>query len=73
MISIILFAPLTFAGITPTWLALLLRFVTRLLLVPFVAAIAYEIIRFSAAHDQILLTHARPDHARPVAAKINDP
>ena len=52
VISIILFAPLTFAGVTPTWLALLLRFVTRLLLVPFVAAIAYEIIRFSAAHDQ---------------------
>jgi len=52
VISIILFAPLTFAGVTPVWLALLLRFVTRLLLVPLVAAIAYEIIRFSAAHDQ---------------------
>lgn len=52
VISIILFAPLTFAGIAPVWLALFLRFVTRLLLVPFVAAIAYEIIRFSAAHDQ---------------------
>ena len=58
VISIILFAPLTFAGITPTWLALLLRFVTRLLLVPFVAAIAYEIIRFSAAHDQNPLMRA---------------
>jgi uncharacterized protein YqhQ len=52
VISIILFAPLTFAGVEPGWLALLLRFVTRLLLVPFVAAIAYEIIRFSAAHVQ---------------------
>lgn len=58
VISIILFAPLTFAGITPTWLALLLRFITRLLLVPFVAAIAYEIIRFSAAHDQNPLMRA---------------
>jgi uncharacterized protein YqhQ len=52
VISIILFAPLTFASVEPGWLALLLRFVTRLLLVPFVAAIAYEIIRFSAAHVQ---------------------
>jgi uncharacterized protein YqhQ len=52
VISIILFAPLTFSGIQPTWLALLLRFVTRLLLVPIVAGIAYEIIRFSAAHDK---------------------
>ena len=52
VISIILFAPLTFSGIQPTWLALLLRFITRLLLVPFVAGIAYEIIRFSAAHDK---------------------
>lgn len=50
MISIILFAPLTFAGVEPGWLALLLRFITRLLLVPVVAGIAYEIIRFSAAH-----------------------
>jgi len=58
VISIILFAPLTFAGITPTWLALLLRFITRLLLVPFVAAIAYEIIRFSAAHDKNPLMRA---------------
>lgn len=50
VISIILFAPLTFAGVEPGWLALLLRFVSRLLLVPVVASIAYEIIRFSAAH-----------------------
>lgn len=52
IISIILFAPLTFAGIEPGWLALLLRFVTRLLLIPIVAGIAYEIIRFSARHDK---------------------
>ena len=52
IISIILFAPLTFAGIEPGWLALLLRFVTRLLLIPVVAGIAYEIIRFSARHDK---------------------
>lgn len=51
VISIILFAPLTFAGIEPSWLALLLRFVTRLALVPIVAGIAYEIIRFSTAHQ----------------------
>jgi uncharacterized protein YqhQ len=50
VISIILFAPLTFADVEPGWLALVLRFVTRLLLVPIVAGIAYEIIRFSAAH-----------------------
>ena len=50
VISIILFAPLTFANVEPAWLALLLRFITRLLLVPLVAGIAYEIIRFSAAH-----------------------
>jgi uncharacterized protein YqhQ len=50
VISIFLFAPLTFRGLEPDWLALLLRFVTRLLLVPVVAGIAYEIIRFSAAH-----------------------
>ena len=42
----------TFAGIEPVWLALVFRFVTRLLLIPIVAGIAYEIIRFSAAHDQ---------------------
>ena len=52
VISIILFAPLTFAGVEPGWLALLLRFVTRLLLIPIVAGIAYEIIRFSAGHDK---------------------
>jgi uncharacterized protein YqhQ len=50
VISIILFAPLTFASVEPGWLALLLRFVSRLLLVPVVAGIAYEVIRFSAAH-----------------------
>ena len=50
VISIILFAPLTFRDVEPVWLALLLRFVTRLLLVPVVAGIAYEIIRFSANH-----------------------
>lgn len=52
VISIILFAPLTFRGLEPQWLALLLRLVTRILLVPIVAGIAYEIIRFSAAHDK---------------------
>lgn len=52
VISIILFAPLTFAGVEPGWLALLLRFITRLLLVPIVAGIAYEIIRFSTAHQE---------------------
>ena len=51
VISILLFAPLTFSAVEPDWLALLLRFVTRLALVPVVAAIAYEIIRFSAAHE----------------------
>jgi len=51
VISIILFAPLTFVGIQPVWVALALRFATRLLLIPFVAGIAYEIIRFSAAHE----------------------
>jgi uncharacterized protein YqhQ len=50
VISIFLFAPLTFAGVEPGWLALLLRFVTRLLLIPLVAGVAYELIRFSAAH-----------------------
>jgi uncharacterized protein YqhQ len=52
VISIVLFAPLTFAWIQQDWLALILRFVTRLLLIPIVAGIAYEIIRFSAAHDK---------------------
>ena len=51
VISILLCAPLTFSMVEPDWLALLLRFVTRLALVPVVAAIAYEIIRFSAAHE----------------------
>ena len=51
VISIILFAPLTFSSVEPGWLALLLRLVSRLLLIPVVAGIAYEIIRFSAAHD----------------------
>ncbi len=51
VISIILFAPLTFSGVEPGWAALLLRFVTRLALIPIVAGIAYEIIRFSAAHE----------------------
>lgn len=58
VISILLFAPLTFAGVEPDWLALLLRFVTRLLLVPVVAGIAYEIIRFSAAHARNPLMRA---------------
>jgi len=51
VISILLFAPLTFSTVEPGWLALLLRFVTRLALVPVVASIAYEVIRFSAAHE----------------------
>ncbi len=51
VISIFLFAPLTFKGIEPAALALLLRFLTRLLLVPVVAGIAYEILRFSTAHQ----------------------
>ncbi len=50
LISIILFAPLTFNDMDPEWLALLLRFVTRLVLLPVVAGIAYELIRFSANH-----------------------
>ncbi len=50
IISIILFFPLSFAGVEPVWLALLLRLVSRLLLLPFVAGIAYELIRFSANH-----------------------
>ena len=52
VISILLFAPLTFSTVEPGWLALLLRFVSRLMLVPVVAAVAYEIIRFSAAHQE---------------------
>ncbi len=50
VISIVLFAPLTFAGVEPGWLALLLRFITRILLIPVVAGISYEILRFSASH-----------------------
>ena len=34
------------------WLALVLRFVTRIALVPVVASIAYEMIRFSANHQE---------------------
>jgi len=52
VISIVLFAPLTFAWVEQTWLALLLRFISRLLLIPIVAGIAYEIIRFSARHEE---------------------
>lgn len=52
VISIILFAPLTFHDVEPAWLSLLLRFVSRLLLIPVVAAISYEILRFSAGHDK---------------------
>jgi uncharacterized protein YqhQ len=56
VISIILFAPLTFANVELGWLALLLRFVTRILLIPVVAGIAYEVIRFSTAHqDHVLM------------------
>jgi uncharacterized protein YqhQ len=51
VISIILFAPLTFSGVEPAWLSLVLRLLSRLLLVPIVAGIAYEIIRFSTAHQ----------------------
>lgn len=58
VISIILFAPLTFAQVEAGWLALLLRFVTRLLLIPVVASIAYEIIRFSAAHQENAIMRA---------------
>lgn len=52
VISILLFAPLTFSGVESTWLALVLRFATRLLLIPFVAGLAYEVIRFSARHEE---------------------
>jgi uncharacterized protein YqhQ len=51
VISIILFAPLTFNQMENGALALVLRFASRLLLVPVVASIAYEMIRFSAAHQ----------------------
>ncbi len=51
VISIFLFAPLTFRGVESTVLALILRLVTRLALIPIVAAVAYEILRFSANHQ----------------------
>jgi uncharacterized protein YqhQ len=51
VISIILFTPLTFANVDNRWLALVLRTLSRLALIPVVAAIAYEIIRFSANHQ----------------------
>ncbi len=50
LISIVLFAPLTFTNMEPAWLGLLLRIGSRLVLIPVVAGIAYEILRFSAAH-----------------------
>ena len=50
VISIFLFAPLTFHGVENAALGLLLRFISRLLLIPVVAAIAYEILRYSAGH-----------------------
>jgi uncharacterized protein YqhQ len=52
LISIVLFAPLTFTNFEPAWLGLLLRIGSRLILIPLVAGIAYEILRFSAAHAQ---------------------
>lgn len=58
VISIILFAPLTFKGVQPAVLALVLRFVTRILLVPIVAGISYEILRFSTAHQSNPLMRA---------------
>jgi len=50
VISVVLFAPLSFHRVEPEWLALALRFATRLALLPVVAGIAYELIRFSANH-----------------------
>jgi uncharacterized protein YqhQ len=50
VISIFLFAPLTFHDVEPGWLGLILRFVSRLLLIPVVASISYEILRYSAGH-----------------------
>ncbi|MFN2203168.1 MAG: DUF1385 domain-containing protein [Caldilineaceae bacterium] len=50
VISIFLFAPLTFSSVEPVWLALIFRLVSRLLLVPVVASISYEILRYSAGH-----------------------
>ena len=57
VLSILLFAPLTFSWIEQTWLALVLRFITRLLLIPVVASLAYEMIRFSADHETNPLMH----------------
>lgn len=56
VISIILFAPLTFQNVEPAILSLTLRLVSRLLLIPIVAGIAYEIIRLSANHQDKRLT-----------------
>lgn len=50
VISIFLFAPLTFSSVEPVWLALILRLLSRLLLIPVVASISYEILRYSAGH-----------------------
>lgn len=50
VLSIVLFIPLTFSNVQPGWLALLLRFASRLVLIPVVAAVAYELLRFSAGH-----------------------
>lgn len=50
VISILLFAPLTFSGVEPVWLSLILRLVSRLLLIPVVASVSYEILRYSAGH-----------------------
>ncbi len=65
VIGIILFAPLTFAGVEPGWLALL-RFVTPAAH-PRRRRISYEILRFSASHmDSPLMRRDRP---RPGAAE----
>lgn len=58
VLSIILFAPLTFSQVKPIWFSMILRFVTRLLLVPVVAGISYEILRFSTAHQSNPIMHA---------------
>ncbi len=50
VISIFLFAPLTFHSVEPAWFSMILRFISRLLLVPVVASVSYEILRFSAGH-----------------------
>jgi len=56
VISILLFTPLTFSDVSSVWLALVLRLASRLALVPLVAGIAYEVIRFSARHQAHPLT-----------------